>query len=73
MEEIVCQIYILHDTKKPDASAPGREAELEEQIVRLQYLVSYLLETNEGLRQQLTGWHQRRLGTPKGETACITP
>lgn len=50
----MCQIYIPHDAKTAEASAPWREAELKEQVVRLQYLVSCLLETNERLRQQLT-------------------
>lgn len=41
--------------EEPNASADRREDELEEQILRLQYLVSRLVEKNEGLRQQLAG------------------
>jgi len=38
---------------EPDASALERGSELDEQIVRLQCLVSHLLEKNEEIRQRL--------------------
>jgi hypothetical protein len=50
---IVCQTPTSDKTREPDASAPERGSELDEQIFRLQCLVSHLLEKNEELRQRL--------------------
>ena len=47
------QTSISGKTREPDASALERGSELDEQILRLQCLVSYLLEKNEELRQRL--------------------
>jgi hypothetical protein len=50
---IVCQTPTSDNTREPDASALERGSELDEQIFRLQCLVSHLLEKNEELRQRL--------------------
>ena len=50
----MCQTPISGKMREPDASAWARGSELAEQILRLQCLVSYLLEKNEELRQQLS-------------------
>lgn len=50
---IVCQTPASDKTREPDASALERGSELDEQIFRLQCLVSHLLEKNEELRQRL--------------------
>lgn len=50
LEEIVLQI---HNRTEPDVPTPGRVSELEGQILRLQCLVSHLIERNEELRQQI--------------------
>jgi hypothetical protein len=55
---------------EPDASPPGRVVALEEQILRLQYLVSYLLEANEGLRQQLADGTSGDLVSPFELNGC---
>jgi len=48
----VRQKPISDRTREPDASALDRGSELDEQIFRLQCLVSHLLEKNEELRQR---------------------
>jgi hypothetical protein len=50
---IVCQTPTSDKTREPDASALERGSELDEQIFRLQCLVSHLLEKNEEIRQRL--------------------
>jgi hypothetical protein len=50
---IVSQTPTSDKTREPDASALERGSELDEQIFRLQCLVSHLLEKNEELRQRL--------------------
>src|ERR1700719_1231231 len=50
---IVCQTPTSDKTREPDASALECGSELDEQIFRLQCLVSHLLEKNEELRQRL--------------------
>ena len=50
---ILCQTPTSDTTREPDASATERGSELDEQICRLQSLVSHLLEKNEELRQRL--------------------
>jgi hypothetical protein len=50
---IVCQTPTSDKTREPDASALEHGSELDEQIFRLQCLVSHLLEKNEELRQRL--------------------
>jgi hypothetical protein len=49
----VCQTPTSDKTREPDAFALERGSELDEQIFRLQCLVSHLLEKNEELRQRL--------------------
>jgi hypothetical protein len=49
----VCQTLISGRMHQLDASALERRSELDEQILRLQCLVSHLLEKNEELRQRL--------------------
>ena len=50
---IVYQTPTWDKAREPDASALERGSELDEQIFRLQCLVSHLLEKNEELRQRL--------------------
>jgi hypothetical protein len=57
----VCQTLISGMMQEPDASVLEHGSELDEQIMRLQCLVSYLLEKNEELRQRLA------TGLRKGE------
>ena len=47
------QIPTSDKTREPETSARERGPELDEQIFRLQCLVSHLLEKNEELRQRL--------------------
>ncbi len=53
LEVVVSQTSISNKATEPDACPSKRRLELEEQIFRLQFLVSYLIEKNEQLRQRL--------------------
>ena len=56
------QIPTSDKSRELDASALERGSELDEQIFRLQCLVSHLLEKNEELRQSLTRQVSRKKG-----------
>lgn len=59
----MCQTLISGMMQEPDASVLERGSELDEQIMRLQCLVSYLLGKNEELRQRLaTGLREGEQG-----------
>jgi hypothetical protein len=76
---IVCQTPTSDKTREPDASALERGSELDEQIFRLQCLVSHLLEKNEELRQRLARQasgraevYRAEVGGPRAQQCALT-
>jgi hypothetical protein len=69
LEEAVCQTGNFDQNEGTE-----RGLEIEDQIHRLQLLVSHLLVRNEQLRQQLaTSLGNEGTVNSQGEPACITP